>query len=47
MNNARTSFYRYDNDMYANNTIQIGKVKGEEEDSIKNFGRFNNNYSTR
>ena len=37
LNNARTSFARYDNDMYMRDTIQTGRIKDENSDK---FGRF-------
>ena len=43
LNNARTSFARYDNDMYMRDTIQTGRIKDENSN---NFGRFEQNYST-
>ena len=39
LNNARTSFYRYDNDMYMRDTIQTGRVKDENSPTYARFGQ--------
>ena len=42
INQACTSFSRYDDDMYGNNTIQTSKLK--ELEQVRNFSRFSNKY---
>ena len=46
MNNARTSFYRYDNDMYMRDTIQTGRIDKDGNPNESKFNRFNQGFSS-